>query len=34
MDVYLIFYEIHNNQIEVLSFWDNRQNPEGRVDNK
>lgn len=34
MDFYLIFYEIHNNQIEVLSFWDNRQSPEKRIDNK
>ncbi|KAF2338774.1 type II toxin-antitoxin system RelE/ParE family toxin [Flavobacterium nitrogenifigens] len=30
MKIYLIFYEINNNQIEVLSFWDNRQNPEKR----
>lgn len=28
MDVYLIFYEIHENRIEILSFYDNRQNPE------
>ncbi|MBZ0244038.1 MAG: type II toxin-antitoxin system RelE/ParE family toxin [Bacteroidales bacterium] len=28
MDVYLIFYEIHKNRIEILSFWDNRRNPE------
>lgn len=34
MDVYLIFYEIQNNQIEVLSFWDNRQNPKRRIDDK
>ena len=26
MNVYLIFYEINENQIEILSFWDNRQN--------
>ncbi|HCY43787.1 MAG TPA: plasmid stabilization system [Prolixibacteraceae bacterium] len=26
MRVYLIFYEIHKNQIEIVSFWDNRQN--------
>lgn len=32
MDAYLIFYEINNNQIEILSFWDNKQNPEKRVD--
>ena len=27
---FLIIYEISHNQIEVLSFWDNRQNPEKR----
>jgi len=26
MDVYLIFYQIDNSRIEILSFWDNRQN--------
>lgn len=25
MDVYLIFYEIKENSIEIVSFWDNRQ---------
>jgi toxin YoeB len=25
MKVYLIFYEINENTIEILSFWDNRQ---------
>ncbi|PQJ79528.1 type II toxin-antitoxin system RelE/ParE family toxin [Polaribacter porphyrae] len=25
MKVYLIFYEINNNRIEILCFWDNRQ---------
>jgi toxin YoeB len=25
---YLIFYEVNNHQIEIVSFWDNRQNPE------
>jgi toxin YoeB len=30
MKVYLIFYEINSNQIEILSFWDNRQNIENR----
>ncbi|WP_046759408.1 type II toxin-antitoxin system RelE/ParE family toxin [Kordia jejudonensis] len=25
MDVYLIFYEINNETIEIVSFWDNRQ---------
>lgn len=24
--VYLIFYEINGNRIEIISFWDNRQN--------
>ena len=32
MDVYLIFYEVQKSQIEILSFWDNRQNPEKRID--
>lgn len=26
MQVYLIFYEIKKDRIEVVSFWDNRQN--------
>lgn len=30
MKVYLIFYEINQNRIEVVSFWDNRQDLEGR----
>lgn len=30
MKVYLIFYEINANQIEILSFWDNRQDLENR----
>ena len=30
MKVYLIFYEIKADQIEILSFWDNRQNIEKR----
>ena len=30
MKAYLIFYEINANKIEILSFWDNRQNPENR----
>ncbi len=25
MEVYMIFYEINNNIIEIVSFWDNRQ---------
>lgn len=32
LDEYLIFYEVQNNQIEILSFWDNRQNPMKRID--
>lgn len=30
MKVYLIFYEINGNRIEILSFWDNRQDIENR----
>lgn len=30
MKIYLIFYEINYNRIEILSFWDNRQNPKSR----
>jgi len=25
MKVYLIYYEINGNEIEIVSFWDNRQ---------
>lgn len=25
MNVYLIFYELNNDSIEIISFWDNRQ---------
>ena len=32
MNVYLVFYEINNQQIEILSFWDNRQESSKRVD--
>ncbi len=32
MDVYLIFYEINFDSIEIVSFWDNRQNPNKRID--
>lgn len=28
--VYLLFYEINGNRIEIISFWDNRQNIENR----
>ena len=28
--VYLIFYEINGGRIEIISFWDNRQNIENR----
>jgi plasmid stabilization system protein ParE len=34
MDVYLIFYEVTENNIEILSFWDNRQNDKNRIDSK
>ena len=30
MKVYLIFYEINGNRIEIISFWDNRQNESNR----
>lgn len=29
MKVYLIFYEINSDTIEIVSFWDNRQDNEG-----
>jgi len=32
MKVYLIFYEINGNRIEILSFWDNRQDDIKRID--
>ena len=31
MKVYLIFYEINGNIIEILSFWDNRQDDSKRI---
>jgi len=31
MKRYLIFYEINNEKIEILSFWDNRQDGRGRI---
>ena len=31
MDVYLIFYEIQKEQIEIVSFWDNRQDQLMRI---
>ena len=30
MKVYLIFYEINKNRIEIVSFWDNRQKLKNR----
>ena len=30
LKVYLIFYEITGNQIEIISFWDNRQSMKKR----
>ena len=32
MSVYLIFYEIVESEIHILSFWNNRQNPKNRID--
>lgn len=31
MKVYLIYYEINGNRIEIVSFWDNRQDIENRM---
>ena len=31
MKVYLIFYEINENRIEILSFWDNRKDKNKRI---
>lgn len=31
MKYYLIFYELNKNQIEIVSFWDNRQSPGKRI---
>ncbi len=31
MKVYLVFYEIANDRIEILSFWDNRQDDSKRL---
>ena len=31
MKIYLIFYDINDDQIEILSFWDNRQNDDKRI---
>ncbi|RXP46070.1 type II toxin-antitoxin system RelE/ParE family toxin [Lutibacter sp. HS1-25] len=31
MKVYLIFYEVNNGKIEILSFWDNRQKTKNRL---
>ena len=30
MKVYIIYYEINGNRIEIVSFWDNRQDIENR----
>lgn len=32
MNIYLIYYEITDYEIHILSFWDNRQNPKERID--
>lgn len=34
MDVYLILYEIIDTKIEILSFWDNRQDTKKQIDLK
>jgi plasmid stabilization system protein ParE len=34
MGVYLIFYDITEERIEILSFWDNRQDENKRIDIK
>lgn len=34
ISVYLIFYDIVESEIHILSFWDNRQNPKSRIDKK
>ena len=31
LDVFLLFYEVSTNSIDILSFWDNRQNPKERI---
>jgi toxin YoeB len=31
MKVYLIFYEVNQNNIEIVSFWDNRQDKDKRL---
>jgi len=31
MKAYLIFYELNEDQIEILSFWDNRQDDQKRI---
>ena len=31
-DKFLIFYEVSIDYIEVVSFWDGRQNPKNRID--
>lgn len=30
MKYYALFYEVSENKIEIVSFWDNRQNPNSR----
>jgi len=32
MKVYLIFYEINGDRIEIISFWDNRQEDRKRIE--
>jgi len=32
MKIYLIFYEINGGQIEIISFWDNRQSDHKKIE--
>ncbi len=32
MSIYLIYYDITETEIQRLSFWDNRQSPDKRID--
>ncbi|MGF7138543.1 type II toxin-antitoxin system RelE/ParE family toxin [Roseimarinus sediminis] len=32
MKVYLIFYEVHQDHIQIVSFWDNRQDTNRRLE--
>ena len=32
MSIYLIYYDITETEIQILSFWDNRHSPDKRID--